>query len=92
MVCLLADKGTGLSRAPRKEVRARAPDFAGNRAASLKSKSYVGRAVLVLVLEGNSWRISKQCSHPERLPAAAGLEVLSGRLMDGQNPELKLRA
>jgi hypothetical protein len=31
---------------PRKELRARAPDFAGNRAAGRKSKSYVGQAVL----------------------------------------------
>jgi hypothetical protein len=68
--------------ATRQELRARAPDFAGNRAASRKSKSYVGQAVLVL--EGIHGVISKQCSHPERL-LRSGLEVLSGRYMGDTN-------
>jgi hypothetical protein len=51
--CLVAHKNahTGITRRfgrSREELRARAPDFAGNRAANRKSKNYVGQAVLML--------------------------------------------
>jgi hypothetical protein len=56
----------------------RPPDFAGNRAASLKSKSYVGQAVLVLVLvlEGKPWGNLEAMFRCERHPRR-GVEVLS---------------
>jgi hypothetical protein len=75
---------------PRKELRARAPDFASNRAASRKSKSYVGQAVLVLMLEGKPWRDLEAVLPLRKAPGVPGWRCpFRARLLGTRNPGLK---